>query len=119
VPGWRKVREFSHRWVGRGGYAKWTADYQRQRGSERVVVQAAAVSRAGREVRRLAGPVSRLVGEECSHKRRSVLVGVGGLAQFCHMHGGPPHDVGVRGDVVGRRTGVECLGVCARPRGEE
>lgn len=111
VPGRRKVGEFGHRRVGRAGHAKGTADHQRQRGSERVVVQAATVSRAGREARRLAGPVPELVGQECSNKRRSVLVGAGGSTQFCHTNGSTPHHLGVRGDVAGRRTGVECLGV--------
>ena len=35
------------------------------------------------------------------------------------MRGGPPHDVAERGDVVGRRSGVECLGVRAGPREEK
>jgi hypothetical protein len=119
VPGRRKVRESGDHRVGRGGYAELTADHQRQRGSERIVVQAASVSCAGREAHRLAGPIPQQVGKECSDQRRSVLVGVGGSSQFCHMHGGTPHDVAERGDVAGRRTGVECLGACAGPREEK
>src|SRR5580700_3531059 len=35
------------------------------------------------------------------------------------MHGGPPHAVAVRGDVVSRRTRVECLGICTWLREEK
>ena len=111
VPDWRKVREFGHHRVRRGGDAESAADHQRHRNSERVVVQAASVSCAGREAYRLVGPVPQQVGKECSDQRRSVLVGAGGSSHFCHMHGGPPHHFAERGDVVGWRPGVERLGV--------
>jgi hypothetical protein len=76
VPGRRKVRESGHHRVGRGGYAELTADHQRQRGSERIVVQAASVSC---DVRHLKGdggdvPASQQVGGCPAEQLGTVLV---------------------------------------------
>ena len=103
VSGRSQVRESWHHRVGRGGYAELVADQQRQRGSERVVVKAATVTRAGREARRLAGPVAQQIGKERSDHRRSVLVGVGGTTQFRYLRRGPPYGPAEGRDVAAAR----------------
>jgi hypothetical protein len=119
VPSGRKMRERGYDRVRRGGDAERAADHQRQRRSERVVVQAAAVSGARRELCRLTGPVPQLVRQECSRDHGRVVVGVGGSAELRNVQCGPPHHVPVRGNVVGWRGRVECLGGRARLREEE